>query len=151
METKIELKPFSSLTTLELYEILGLRNEVFIVEQNCVYPDIDGKDLKSHHLLVMHDEKLAAYCRILPAGISFPEVSIGRVISSPFFRRKGFGQILIQAAIVHTNTLYPNENIRIGAQLYLQKFYESFGFNQVSEVYMEDGIAHIEMLLKVSS
>ena len=136
-------KDFSELTTLELYAILQLRSEVFVVEQNCVYQDIDNKDLISFHLMAFEEDILAAYSRILPPGLSFKEVSIGRVITKPSHRRKGIGITLIEKAIEVANA----KQIKIGAQFYLKKFYEGFGFVQTSKVYLEDGIEHIEMLL----
>ena len=140
-------KKFDELTTRELYAILQLRSEVFVVEQNCVYQDIDNKDLKSFHLMAFDGDILAAYSRILPLGLSFEEASIGRVITKPSYRRKGIGVTLIHKAIVATSNTFASKKIKIGAQLYLKKFYEGFGFVQTSEVYLEDGIEHIEMLL----
>lgn len=140
-------KNFEELTTIELYAILQLRNEVFVVEQNCVYPDIDNKDLKSFHLMAFDGENLAAYSRILPPGLSFEEASIGRVITAPSYRGKGIGMVLLEKAITETQHTFAIKPIKIGAQLYLKKFYEGFGFTQTSEVYLEDGIEHIEMLL----
>lgn len=140
-------KPFDLLTTRELYSILQLRNEVFVVEQNCVYQDIDDKDLKSHHLMAFDGEILAAYSRVLPPGLSFDETSIGRVITAPSHRGKGIGIELIEKAIEAAHLTFGVKAIKIGAQLYLQKFYESFGFVQTSAVYLEDGIEHIEMQL----
>jgi ElaA protein len=142
------LKTFNELSVMELYCILQLRAEVFVVEQNCPYLDTDGKDLKCFHLMG-YDENgvLIAYSRIVPAGISFKEVSIGRVVSSPKVRNTGAGKALMQKAIEEIKLKYDNVPIRIGAQLYLQKFYESFGFVKTSEEYLEDNIPHIEMLL----
>lgn len=140
-------KSFDELTTNELYVILQLRNEVFIVEQNCVYQDIDNKDLKSFHLMAFDGEILVAYSRILPAGVSFEEVSIGRVITAPNYRGKGIGFILIEKAIETVLITFNTKSIKIGAQLYLKKFYESFGFTQTSEMYLEDGIEHIDMVI----
>jgi ElaA protein len=140
-------KSFDELTTRELYAILQLRNEVFVVEQNCVYQDVDNKDLKSFHLMAFEGEVLAAYCRILPAGLSFEETSIGRVITAPSHRGKAIGITLIEKAIQVIASTYKTNQIKIGAQLYLKKFYESFGFAQTSDVYLEDGIEHIDMLL----
>ncbi|SFH13498.1 GNAT family N-acetyltransferase [Pedobacter insulae] len=139
-------KAFDELTTRELYAILQLRNEVFVVEQNCVYEDIDNKDLESFHLMAFEDDRLAAYCRVLPPGISYEETSIGRVITSPSYRGKGIGVTLLERAIEKAVIAFAAKCIKIGAQLYLKKFYEGFGFVQTSEVYLEDGIEHIEML-----
>ncbi|RYG21343.1 MAG: GNAT family N-acetyltransferase [Chitinophagaceae bacterium] len=141
-------KSFNELTTLELYSILKLRSEVFVVEQNCAYQDVDSKDIKSYHLMAFDGETLAAYSRILPPGLSFQEASIGRVITAPSHRAKGIGITLIEKAIEAVSNTFHTSQIKIGAQLYLRKFYESFGFAQTSDVYLEDGIEHIEMLLK---
>jgi ElaA protein len=145
---KIEwsLKKFEELSSLELYEILRLRSEVFVVEQNCVFLDMDDKDQFSLHLQGRIDGQLAAGVRILPPGLSYEEPSIGRVVSSPQFRRKGVGIELMKTAIQETISLYGNVPIKIGAQLYLKKFYESFGFLQCSETYLEDDIPHIKMI-----
>jgi len=140
-------KKFDNLTPNELYSVLQLRNEVFVVEQNCVFQDADNKDQDSHHLMGWDNEMLVAYARIVPLGIaydSFP--SIGRVVTSPKLRRSGLGKILMQQSIEHLQKLLGESSIKLGAQLYLKNFYESFGFVQSSEVYMEDGIPHIEMV-----
>ncbi len=140
-------KKFDNLTPNELYSVLQLRNEVFVVEQNCVFQDADNKDQDSHHLMGWDNEALVAYARIVPLGIaydSFP--SIGRVVTSPKLRRSGIGKILMQQSIEHLQKLLGESSIKLGAQLYLKNFYESFGFVQSSEVYMEDGIPHIEMV-----
>jgi len=140
-------KSFSELTTLELYAILRLRTEVFVVEQNCVFQDMDNKDQHSRHLMGWIDNILVAYARILPAGISYTEPSIGRVVSDPHYRGKGAGKELMKEAINRTIELCGKHSIRIGAQLYLKKFYGSFGFIPEGEIYLEDGIEHIEMIL----
>lgn len=140
-------KSFGELSTLELYTILKLRNEVFIIEQQCTYQDIDGKDLKSHHLMGWDGGTLAAYTRILPPGAAFAEASIGRVLTSPQYRGIGAGITLMQKSIEKCHQTYGEQPIKIGAQLYLQKFYEGFGFVKCGEEYLEDEIPHIEMLL----
>lgn len=140
------IKEFNALTAMELYQIMYLRNEVFVVEQNCVYQDADFKDLKAHHLMAWEGEKLLAYCRLLPAGISFTECSIGRVINHPDYRKQGLGKQLMQHAIEKMLQIFNEKNIRIAAQLYLKNFYESLGFKQISETYLEDNIPHIEMM-----
>jgi ElaA protein len=141
-------KHFRDLSTTELYHILQLRSEVFIVEQNCPFQDLDEKDLKCYHLIGFDTDSqcILAYTRIVPAGLSYPEASIGRVVTSPLARKGGVGKQLMKQSIVLLEELYGGVSIRIGAQLYLQKFYESFGFQQFSEVYLEDGIEHIEMI-----
>ncbi len=140
-------KSFDELTTRELYAILHLRNEVFVVEQNCVYQDVDFKDIKSYHLMAFDGDLLAAYSRILPPELSFDEASIGRVITAPSYRGRGIGVTLIEKGIKAVLATYITKEIKIGAQLYLKKFYEGFGFVQTSEVYLEDGIEHIDMLM----
>ena len=142
------LKPFDSLTPQELYNILQLRNEVFIVEQNCPYQDLDNKDLYAFHLMGMKENKLIAYSRLLAPGISYSESSIGRVVSSPAARKTGMGKKLMDESIIQIQNLFHTDTIRIGAQLYLKKFYESFGFIQQGEAYLEDNIPHIIMLRK---
>lgn len=142
-------KPFSSLTPQELYAIMHLRSEVFVVEQNCPYLDPDNKDQGSHHLMAWDGDTLVAYARLLPAGLSFSEVSIGRVVSSPKYRRTGAGRALMETAIASCYALFGKEPIRIGAQLYLKDFYASLGFVPEGEVYLEDNIEHIEMVRPV--
>ncbi|HET6228236.1 MAG TPA: GNAT family N-acetyltransferase [Bacteroidia bacterium] len=144
-----EIKSFEGLTNKELYNILRLRAEVFVVEQNCPYLDLDGKDAYSFHLMGINEKnKLIAYARLLPADISFKEVSIGRVVTSPAARRTGAGVNLMQNAIQAIAEKFGKVPVRIGAQLYLKEFYERFGFVQDSAMYLEDGIEHIEMLKK---
>ncbi len=140
-------KKFDELSVHELYAILQLRNEVFIVEQNCPYPDCDNKDFKCWHLMGTENEKLLAYARLIPAGVSYRETSIGRVVSSPQARGKGLGKELMRESIQRVRQLFQTESIRIGAQLYLQDFYKGFGFIKDSEIYLEDNIQHIEMLI----
>ena len=143
-------KHFKELNTTELYQILQLRNEVFIVEQHCPFQDLDDKDLKCYHLIGFDTEsqKVMAYTRIVPAGISFEEASIGRVVTSALARNEGIGKQLMSKSIELLEEFYGSVSIKIGAQLYLKKFYESFGFQQVEEVYLEDGIEHILMIRK---
>lgn len=145
-EIKWLLRTFDELTNTELYELLKLRSEVFVVEQQCIFLDMDNKDQHSHHLLGCIGQELAAYVRILPPGLSYAEPSIGRVVSSPRHRRTGAGRILMQRAIEVTIQLYGNQPIRIGAQLYLKNFYSSLGFEAQGDIYLEDGIEHIEMV-----
>ena len=149
MKINWQIKKFEELNTVELYEIIRLRAEVFVVEQNCPYQDMDGKDLKSFHLLgIDENKKLIAYSRIVPAGISFKEVSIGRVVTSQKVRGTGVGKELIIESIKAIEKEYGKVPIRIGAQCYLKKFYESLGFEIASKEYLEDNIPHIEMILK---
>ncbi|MFZ6758278.1 GNAT family N-acetyltransferase [Undibacterium sp. Ji50W] len=138
---------FAELSNLQLHAIYQARAGVFIIEQNCVYQDVDGKDPLSHHLTAWTPEgEVAAYLRIVPAGIAFTEASLGRVISTKDWRGTGVGKALIANGIKALHTLYPAANIRIGAQAYLEKFYGSFGFETVSDIYLEDDIPHVEML-----
>lgn len=144
---KWECKPFKELTLMELYSILRLRIEVFVVEQNCVFQDLDNKDQKCHHIMGWDGDQLVASCRLVPKSVSYPDYpSIGRVVSSPAYRGKGAGKELMEYAIDQSMHLFGNTDIKIGAQLYLKKFYESLGFVQTSDVYDEDGIDHIEMI-----
>lgn len=145
------LKKFDELTVHELYAILQLRNEVFAIEQNCVYPDMDNKDQASWHLMCFENNKLMAYTRLLPPGLSYPDPSIGRVVTSMAIRRSGLGKELMQRSIEQCETIFGNLLISLGAQLYLKKFYESFGFVASGDVYLEDGIEHVRMTRKASS
>ena len=139
-------KNFTELSNQELYSILRLRNEVFIVEQNCPYQDLDNKDQKSWHLMGWKNDQLLAYTRLLPPGLSYAECSIGRVVSSPSARRTGIGKELMKVSIEESNRLFNHTPIRIGAQLYLLEFYKSFSFEPRGNIYLEDGIRHIEMI-----
>ncbi|MDR3711867.1 MAG: GNAT family N-acetyltransferase [Puia sp.] len=139
--------PFDQLTPAELYRILTLRSEVFVVEQNCLFLDMDNKDQRAVHLMGRRQDELLAYARILPPGISYAESSIGRIVVSPISRGMGLGRPLLTKAINTLYQLYGQVDIKIGAQLYLKNFYESFGFVQSGEMYLEDGIQHIEMIM----
>lgn len=141
---------FTDLKAVELYAILQLRNEVFVVEQNCVFQDADNKDPFCYHLCGWYGETLVAYTRLVPPGIAYKEPSIGRVVTSPNYRNTGAGKALMQRSIAECKKLFGEQVIKLGAQLYLKKFYESFGFVQTSEVYLEDNIPHIEMILMVA-
>lgn len=141
-----KIKKFSELTTKELYEILKVRAEVFVVEQNCVYQDLDSKDEVSYHLFLEDNSEIIAYLRILPKGISYPETSIGRVLTKATYRKNGLSKEIVQKAIEFIIDILEEKEIKISAQAYLQKFYKSFGFEPTSDIYLEDGIEHIEML-----
>lgn len=143
-----KLKTFDSLSPRELYAIMQLRIEVFSVEQNCIYQDADNKDFEAFHLMAWRQEKLIAYTRLLPPFIAYDEASIGRVVTSPSARGTGIGRKLMEASLAALHQLYGKIPIRIGAQFYLVKFYESFGFVKVGNIYLEDGIEHIQMLLQ---
>jgi ElaA protein len=136
---------FEDLTPRELYAILQLRTEVFVVEQNCVFQDMDGKDHYCHHIMGWNGSRLIATARIVPPGISYEFPSIGRVVTAPSARGQQTGRELMNKSIEELTELYGSTIIRIGAQLYLKKFYESFGFEQSGEIYDEDGIDHIQM------
>lgn len=140
-------KPFNDLSPKELYEVMKLRSEVFVVEQNCVYQDADSKDEYCYHLMGFHENELAAYARLLPANIAYTYISIGRVVTSPAHRGLGGGKELLTQAIHQCYELFGKQAIKIGAQLYLKKLYESFGFKQSGDEYDEDGIPHIPMIL----
>ncbi|WP_264525787.1 GNAT family N-acetyltransferase [Flavobacterium sp. N502536] len=145
MELKWKIKPFEALNVNELYDVLKLRSEIFVVEQNCVYLDLDGKDKKALHLIGEYDGKTVAYVRLFDAGISFDNASIGRVVVDANYRDRKWGHDLMREAIAAIKSNFDKEAITIGAQLYLKKFYESHGFVQTSEMYLEDDIEHIEM------
>ena len=140
-------KKFDELTAVELYNIMQLRNEVFVVEQNCIYQDADDKDQPSMHLCGWDGKKLVAYTRIIPQGISYTEASIGRVVTSPAYRKTGAGGQLMKESISRCFSEFNCTAIKIGAQIYLTAFYQSLGFVQCSSEYLEDGIPHIEMIL----
>ena len=140
------LKHFKDLTPHELYAMMRLRNEVFVVEQNCVFQDADNKDLFCHHLLFWDADRLVAYARLVPPGLSYEEMSIGRVVTSKEVRGTGAGRMLMQMAIDYCEKIFGPGPIHIGAQLYAEKFYNSLGFKQTGLIYDEDGIEHVEMI-----
>jgi ElaA protein len=148
MEIQWRLKKFDVLTPYELYECIRLRNEVFVVEQNCVFQDADNKDQECYHLMGFQGNQLVAYTRLVPPGHIYNEPSIGRVVTAPIVRREGVGRMLMQKSIECVYQLFGKCVIKIGAQLYLKNFYESFGFSQSGSGYLEDGIEHIYMLKK---
>ena len=139
-------KKFDDLNPLELYSILQLRNEVFAIEQNCVYPDMDNKDQPAEHLMGWKNNKLIAYARIIPPGIVYPEPCIGRVVTAPSHRGEGIGKLQMVRSIEYIYNIYGTTPVKIGAQLYLKKFYSNLGFLPAGDVYLEDGIEHIEMV-----
>lgn len=146
MDIQWKIKAFDALTTEELYQILRLRSEVFVVEQHCAYQDLDNYDQQAFHVLGRTDAGLAAYTRIFAPGIKFDMASIGRVVTAPFARRHGLGRELMRVSIAAVQDKWGKIAIKISAQQYLQKFYESLGFVQRSEPYLEDNIPHIEMI-----
>ena len=139
-------KKFEELTPAELYEILRLRNEVFVVEQNCVYNECDGKDYHCSQLWATLDGKIVASCRIVPPGISYKEPSFGRIVSHPKYRHLKLGHQMIGMILEIAKNHFKTKEMRISAQCYLGKFYEKYGFKQVSEQYLEDNLPHMEML-----
>ncbi|MEZ7916927.1 MAG: GNAT family N-acetyltransferase [Polaribacter sp.] len=138
-------KYFSELNTTELYEILQLRSEVFVVEQDCVYQDIDFKDQKSLHIIGYKNNKIVAYTRIFKPGDYFDNASIGRVLVVASERKYGFGHELMKASITAIKKHFKVTKITVSAQKYLKKFYETHLFTQIGEEYLEDGIPHIRM------
>jgi ElaA protein len=145
MAVQWKIKPFEALSVHELYDLLKLRSEIFVVEQNCAYLDLDGKDKVALHLIGEFDGKIVAHARLFKAGISFDNASIGRVVVDPNYRDKKWGHDLMREAIAGIRLHFGESQITIGAQLYLKKFYESHGFVQTSAMYLEDDIEHIEM------
>jgi ElaA protein len=141
---------FADLTQHVLYAALRVRSEVFVVEQHCAFLDMDGADQEAWHLLGWVERgdarALAAYLRLLPPGCRFAEASIGRVLTAADFRRTGAGRAVMREGVRKSSEIYPQHGIRIGAQRYLESFYADFGFRPASEPYLEDGIAHIQML-----
>ncbi|TYP76374.1 GNAT family N-acetyltransferase [Paenibacillus methanolicus] len=143
------LKTFGELTTLELYRILQARTQVFVVEQQCPYPETDGKDLESVHLYRVDEEgNVVAYLRILPPELAYKEASIGRVLVSQKYRGQGIAAELVQRGLDYIREDWRETEVKIQAQAYLEKFYHSFGFANVSDVYLEDNIPHIDMKLR---
>ena len=142
---KIEIKNFKDLTTHELYEILRLRSEIFVVEQNCVYQDIDNNDFDAIHFLLKEGSDIVAYLRVLRLTEHNNEISFGRVIVNNKNRGKGYARILVNDVMEFISKEYKDEAILIEAQSYLKKFYGSFGFSCTSEEFLEDGIPHYWM------
>jgi len=140
------LMSFEDLRVGELYEVLRLRSEVFVVEQQCIYQDIDGADREAMHLLGVQDQELKAYARCFAAGVKFPEASIGRVLTRQSARGTGLGHVLMDQAVAAISQVWGPQAIRIGAQAHLAGFYARHGFVDAGKPYMEDGIAHLEML-----
>ncbi|MFM2213134.1 MAG: hypothetical protein RL427_397 [Bacteroidota bacterium] len=145
MSLEWKIRRFETLSAVETYDLLQLRSEVFVVEQNCVYQDIDGKDGKALHLIGLENDQIVAYARLFKPNDYFIQASIGRVVVKPSHRAKQLGHQLMHEAIKHIRLQYNETNITISAQLYLKGFYESHGFIQTSEMYLEDDIPHIEM------
>ena len=137
---------FDSLSNQQLYQMLALRSKVFVVEQDCAYQDLDGKDLKALHLIGAFDDKVLATARLLPAGVSYPNAaSIGRIVVHPSLRGQDLGRKTVELALEQYQKLWPDEELLIGAQARLTRFYEELGFVSEGEIYDEDGIDHIIM------
>lgn len=143
---EIDIKYFDELSTTELYEILRLRSEVFVVEQDCVYQDVDNKDMKALHIIGKSEGKIVAYARCFKPGDYFEEAAIGRVIVDYNHRKHGYGHEITDAAILAIKERFDTERIKLSGQTYLVIFYESHGFKTVGDRYMEDGIPHIAMV-----
>ncbi|PZD94002.1 GNAT family N-acetyltransferase [Paenibacillus sambharensis] len=143
------IKHYDELTKSELYRILQERTQVFVVEQNCPYQEVDGKDLASYHLYQSDEAgRIIAYLRILPAGVSYAEASLGRVLVAEDYRRKGIASELVGKALHYVRHELNEPAVRISAQAHLEGFYQSFGFKTTSQPYLEDGIPHINMLVQ---
>ena len=142
---QFKTKTFEALSNLELYHVLKLRSEVFVVEQNCVYLDIDNYDVGALHVLGFQDEELVAYARLLPKGYYQQEAGIGRVLTRLQTRHLGYGKLLMEFAISETCLHFKTNEIVISAQLYLEKFYTELGFKTEGTSYLEDDIPHIKM------
>ena len=147
MELYFETKTFNQLDVNELYAILQLRTEIFVVEQDCVFQDMDFKDQKALHVLGIYNNKIVAYARLFEAGDYYEFASIGRVVINQIYRNKKWGNNLMQYAIDVIKNQFGTRQITIGAQLYLKDFYKKQGFIRTSEIYLEDNIKHIEMKL----
>lgn len=142
-------KHFSDLSTKELYECMVLRQAVFVIEQSCLYLDADGKDSNAYHLMGYQENEMVAYARILNPGVSYSEVSIGRVVTSTTIRKTGVGIELMEKALDHIKTTFGEVDVRLSAQSYLLDFYQKFGFRSTGKEYLEDDIPHTEMLRTV--
>lgn len=141
---ELVIKHFGELTNGELYDILKARVDVFVVEQKCPYPEIDGKDKDAYHIMLRDERGIAAYLRVLKSGVSFPEPALGRILTTR--RGEGLGARIVSEGIKFVEEKLGAEKIRIEAQVYARGFYEKLGFLQCSEPFMDDGIEHIEML-----
>jgi ElaA protein len=143
-----KLKSFSELSTIELYAILKERTQVFVVEQECPYLEVDGKDLHASHLYKEENGEVIAYARLLPAGISYKEASIGRVMVKSEYRGKGLASELLKRGLNFIHNEWEETTVKIQAQEYLRGFYGSFGFRAITDPYLDDGIPHIDMVLR---
>lgn len=146
MKLQFSFKAFAALNPFELYAYLQLRSEVFVVEQNCVYQDLDDKDLHSLHVFVHHHDKLVACARIVPAALAYPEISIGRVIVAEPYRKQQLGHELMRYCIAQIQIHFGQQKIVLSAQAHLQDFYKKHNFVPEGATYLEDGIPHIHMI-----
>lgn len=147
--TQLNLLSFQQISGPQMYAMLKLRSEVFVVEQHCIYQDMDDLDQQAMHLIVTDSAgSIDAYARILPPGTAYTEAAIGRILTSEAWRGQGYGRWFIQQAVHCTQQLYVDQHIRIGAQQHLQSLYQACGFVTVGEPYDEDGIMHVQMLLE---
>ncbi|MDY0406931.1 GNAT family N-acetyltransferase [Virgibacillus sp. 179-BFC.A HS] len=140
------VKTFQELTNDELYDLLKARFDVFVMEQDCIYPELDNYDQDAIHIFLKIGGQVAANVRVLQSGSRYPEASIGRVLVTKEFRKYGYGREIMKKAIAYIEEKLGDEKIKIQAQAYLHDFYGSLGFRQISEPYMDDGILHIDML-----
>lgn len=146
---KIEIKQWEELSPLTLHNLLQLRIDIFVVEQNCPYPELDGKDLNAYHVLLYdEDERLAGTARILAPGVSYKEVSIGRVAIAEKYRGNTYGHLIMESALNFIHEKFGDSAVKISAQEHLQHFYNQHGFETISETYLEDDIPHVAMLKK---
>ncbi len=144
------IKRFNELTLEQLYQIMKIRSEIFVVEQNCVYLDIDGNDTEVVHIFLEDKNEVLAYARILPKGIYHKQASIGRVLVNEKYRKNGYATELMNKSIDYIKSQMYEKEIKISAQNYLFKFYSTIGFKKVSDVYLEDGIEHIDMIMNIN-
>ncbi len=146
MQFDVSCYNFHALTPEDVYAILRLRSEVFVVEQNCIFLDADDRDQHCDHVLIKKGGKLVSCSRLVPPGLTYEEMSIGRVVTHPSVRGMGVGKLLMEKSLQLIFERYGHGPVKIGAQYYLKRFYESFGFVQCGPIYDEDGIDHIPML-----
>ncbi len=145
---ELRIKSFDELTLHQLYKLLALRTDVFVVEQHCAYPEIDDYDPEARHIMGFQNDELIAYARVLPPNTVYEESSIGRVVVKKTFREKGYGREIFKVALAKVRSLFPAEPVKIQAQIYLEEFYAGFGFKTISEPYPDVGIMHVDMLYK---
>ena len=146
---RLLIRSLKSLKSIELYKIFKLRVDVFVVEQKCPYKECDNKDQDSYHLFYQDQDEIAAYLRIIPAGIAHPEISIGRVLVNYKYRRNGLAKKIMKKAISFIKENFDSQNIKLSAQEYILAMYQDLGFEIVSDRYLEDGIPHYEMIYKL--